>query len=56
MLKEDDIIKAVEKRATCLVTHLSSRLEDKVFREKDVKVIKHTRVLLSSRNLMLSVG
>ena len=56
LLREEDIIKAVEKRATSLVTHLSSRLESKVFREKDIKVIKNTRVLLSTRNLMLSVG
>ena len=55
LLNGDDIIKAVERRATDLVSHLSSRLEDKVYREKDVKMIKHTRVLLSSRNLMLSV-
>ena len=55
LLAEDDIIKAVNTRASDLVTHLVTRLEDKVYREKDIKVIKNTRVLLSTRNLMLSV-
>ena len=55
LLNEDSIIKAVEKRATDLVTHLSSRLEGKVYRDQDIKVIKNTRVLLSARSLMLSV-
>ena len=55
LLEEDDIVKIVEKRASDIVEHLSSRLEAKVYREKDFKVIKNTRVLLGARNLMLSV-
>ena len=55
LLDEDKIIKEVEKRATDLVTHLSSRLEEKVYREKDILVIKNTRVVLGARNLMQSV-
>ena len=55
LLDEDKIIRKVEKRATDLVTHLSSRLEDKVYREKDIMVIKNTRVLLGASSLMQSV-
>ena len=54
LLAEDDIIEAVNKRASNLVKHLVDRLEEKVYREKDIKVIKNTRVVLSTRNLMLS--
>ena len=45
----------VMKRAADLVTHLSSRMEDKVYGEEDIKVIKNTRVLLEARSLMQSV-
>ena len=55
LLEEDDIIKIVEKRATDIVTHFSSRLEGKVYREKDIRMIKNTRILLGARSLMLSL-
>ena len=55
LLNEDDIIKAVEERGKSLVTHMSSRLEEKVYRKEDVKVIKNSRVILGARNLFLSV-
>ena len=55
LLDEDKIIKNVEKRATDLVEHLSSRLEGKVYREKDILVIKNTRVFLGASSLMQSV-
>ena len=55
LLDEDKIIKRVEERARDIVTHLSSRLEDKVYREKDVKMIQNTRVILGSQSLMKSV-
>ena len=55
MLNKDSIIKAVEKRATDLVTHLSSRLEGKMYRDQDIKVIKNAHILISGYSLMLSV-
>jgi hypothetical protein len=55
LLDEDKIIEMVMKRAADLVTHLSSRMEDKVYGEQDIKVIKNTRVLLETRSLMQSV-
>ena len=36
LLNEDSIIKAVEKQAWDLVTHLISRLEGKVYRDQDI--------------------
>ena len=50
LLAEDDIIETVNKRASDLVKHLVARLEDKVYREKDIKTIRNTCVLLSTRN------
>jgi hypothetical protein len=44
LLNEDDIIRAVEVRATNIVTHLSSKLEEKVYNEKDIDVIKNTQL------------
>jgi hypothetical protein len=55
LLNKETIIRAVQQRATDVVTHLSSRLEDKVYRKEDIQVIKNTRVVLGSRSLMLSV-
>lgn len=55
LLNEDDIIQVVQERGKSLVSHLSSRLEQKVYREADIKVIKNSRVLLGARNLMLNV-
>ena len=55
LLAEDDIIETVNKRNSDIVKHLVARLEDKVYREKDIKTIKNTRFLLSTRNLILSV-
>ena len=45
----------MKKQATDLVTHLSSRLEGKVYRDQDIKVIKNTCDLLSACSLMLSI-
>ena len=56
LLNEDDIIKTVQQRVTDIVTHISSRLERKVYREADIKVIKNTLVILSARNLMLTAA
>ena len=55
LLDEEKIIELVGKHATELVTHLSSRMEDKVYKEEDIKIIKNTRILLETRNLMQSV-
>ena len=38
------------------MSYFVTRPEDKVYRDTDIKVIKNTRVLLSSRNLMMSVS
>ena len=54
-IRRDDIIEVVHKRGKAIVSHLSSRLEQKVYREEDVKAIKNSRVLLGARDLMLSV-
>ena len=54
LLDQDAIIKQVEKRAADVVTHLSSRLEEKVYRGKDINVIKVTRVVLSANSLLQS--
>ena len=55
LLNEDDIIKVVGERGKALVSHLSGKLEDKVYREEDVKMIKNSRVLLGMKDLLLSV-
>ena len=55
LLNEQSIIEMVKKCAADLVTHLSSRMEEKVYGEEDIKVIKNTRVLLETRSLMQSV-
>ena len=55
LLNEDDIIEVVQKRGRDIVSHLSSRLEQKVYRVEDIKAIKNSRVLLGARDLLLSV-
>ena len=55
LLDQDAIIKVVEQRAVDVVMHMTSRLEEKVYQEKDLQVIKNTRVLLSAHSMMLSV-
>ena len=55
VMNQESIIKGVEKRASDIVEHLSSRLEDKVYRVEDIKVIKLSRVVLGAHSLMQSV-
>ena len=55
LLDDEKIIELVGKHAKDLVTHLSSRMEEKVYKEEDIKIIKHTRILLETRSLMQSV-
>ena len=55
LLDQDAIIKVVEKRARDVVNHLSSKLDDKVYREKDIRVVKNTRIVLGAHSLLQSV-
>ena len=55
LLDQESIIKIVERRATEVVNHLSGGLMEKVYREEDKKVIKNTRIVLSSKSLVNSV-
>ena len=55
LLDQDAIIKVVEKRASDVVNHISSKLGEKVYREKDIQVVKNTRVLLGAHSLLQSV-
>ena len=55
LLDEDKIIQIVEARGKELVSHISSRLEKKVYWEEDVKAIQNSRILLGARSLLLSV-
>ena len=55
LMDEDAIIQMAEKRAVDVVKHLSERLENKVYREKDIKMIQVSRVLLGAHSTVQSV-
>ena len=56
LLNEDDIIMTVAERGRQLVKHISTNLENKVYREEDKELIKNCRVILGARNLVLNVS
>ena len=56
LLNKEDIIDGVQQRATDIVKHLSSRLEEKVYRKEDIAIINSTRIVLGAHNLINSLA
>ena len=52
LLNEENIISKALKRGQDLAVHISDNLKKKVFKEKDLKVIEHSRYLLGASELV----